>query len=168
MPSPRVFPLLASVAALIALAIPPPARADATGAELTAAFVYNFVLFTEWPEQALPPGEALTICAAGGAASQYDALRQLHGRKASGHALSVAAGLEQPCHVAFYRTGTGATHVQPGTLTVCEGSSTTCGDAMITLLRDGNRVRFDVDARRARRGGLSFSSKLLRLARHVR
>ena len=161
-------PALASIAVVIAFAIAPPARAQVSEAELKAAFVYNFVLFTEWPEQALQPGQALTICAAGSAASQYDALRQLDGRMAAGHALAVAAGRDPPCHVAVYRTGAGPGAVAPGTLTVCDGPPAACGDAMITLLREGDRVRFDVDAERARRGGLSFSSKLLRLARQGR
>jgi len=145
-----------------------PARAQVPEAELKAAFVYNFVLFTEWPASALPVDGVLTICAGGSAASQYDALWQLDGRKAAGYRLAVTEGHGRPCHVAVYRAGTGGGLVQPGTLTVCDGPASACAGAMITLLRERDRVRFDVDAERTRSGGLVLSSKLLRLARQVR
>jgi hypothetical protein len=50
---------------------------------------------------------------------------------------------------------------------VCDGPRYACNGAVITLLREGDRIRFDVDTVRARARGLSLSSKLLRLARRV-
>lgn len=159
---------LAAAGLAVALQSIGAARAQVPEAELKAAFIYNFVLFTDWPPSALTADGVLTICAGGSAGSQYDALRQLHGREAAGYRLVVSDGHDGPCQVAVFRAGAGEPLVQPGTLTVCDGPAAACGGAMITLLRERDRVRFDVDAGRIRNGGLVLSSKLLRLARQVR
>ena len=158
---------LASFALLAGFAAAPSAPAQVPEVELKAAFVYNFVLFTEWPAATLPAGRPLTICADASGA-QLGALRQLEGRTVGGHALSISADPAGRCHVVLYEHAADAGTGAAGTLTVCDGPSSTCRDAVITLLRDGDRVRFDVDASRARARGLSLSSKLLRLAREVR
>jgi hypothetical protein len=160
-----VFALAAALAAAWG------ARAQVSEAELKAAFVYNFALFTEWPRDVLGDDQNLLVCAKLDD-RQLDALRRLQGRTVAGHtiAVSAAAGDAGRCHVVLYDPDA---HIPPaaeataGALTVCDGPRYACADAVITLLREGDRIRFDVDAGRARAQRLSLSSKLLRLARRV-
>jgi hypothetical protein len=151
-----------------ALAAAQAAHAQVSEVELKAAFVYNFALFTDWSQELLPAGKPLSICARA-AAPQTDALRQLRGRTVSGHAVSVSASPDAgPCHVLLYQPDASPTPAAPGALTICDGPAPACRDAVITLVREGDRIRFDVDSAQARARGLSLSSKLLRLARRVR
>lgn len=164
----RASTVLALVAALAAAWN---TRAQVSEEELKAAFVYNFALFTEWPPDALPDGQALLVCVTPDE-RQLEALRRLQGRTVAGHPIAVtaAAGEDDRCHVVLYDSDA---HVLPagtaaaGALTVCDGPQYACHDAVITLAREGERIRFDVDAARAKARRLSLSSKLLRLARRV-
>lgn len=146
-------------------------RAQVSEAELKTAFVYNFALFTEWPHDVLGDGQDLLVCATPDG-RQLDSLRRLQGRTVAGHAISVgtATGNADRCHVVLYDPDAHtppATGTTEGALTVCDGPSYACADAVITLLREGDRIRFDIDSARARAQRLSLSSKLLRLARRV-
>lgn len=144
------------------------AHAQVSESELKAAFVYNFALFTDWSQARLPEGEQLSICAIT-TASQADALRRLGGRTVAGHDVRVPASADAgPCHVLLYQPDAMLPSTAARALTVCDGPVPDCRDAVITLVREGDRIRFDVDSARARAKGLALSSKLLRLARHVR
>ena len=52
-------------------------------------------------------------------------------------------------------------------LVICDGCQPRDGLTAVVLVREGNRIRFDVDPEAAARSGVSFSSQLLRLARRV-
>ena len=71
-----------------------PARALAGGdavaaSALKAAFLYNFAKFTEWPTDALAPGQRLALCVVGDA-SVADALSQtIKGHSIEDHELTV-------------------------------------------------------------------------------
>lgn len=153
------------------MAAAPVGHAQVSEAELKAAFVYNFALFTQWPVDALPDGQKLLVCTAAGE-QQLRALRALQNKTVAGHAIAVtgSAGEADRCHVVLYdphAPDLPAGAAGAGALTVCDGPRYACGDAVITLLREGDRVRFDVDAGRAKARRLSLSSKLLRVARRV-
>jgi len=85
--------LCALLTAVIVVGIP--ARSLAGGdtvavAALKAAFLYNFVKFSEWPADALAPGQRLTMCVVGDSAVA-DALGQtIEGHAIDGHELVVA------------------------------------------------------------------------------
>jgi len=146
-------------------------HAQVSEAELKAAFVFNFALFTEWPPDALSDGQKLLVCATRDE-RQMEALRRLQGRTVAGHQIAVtaSAGRTDRCHVVLYDPDARVLPTESaaaGALTVCDGPQYACADAVITLLREGDRIRFDVDAAHARERRLSLSSKLLRLARRV-
>ena len=137
-------------------------------AELKAAFVYNFAMFTEWPRDALADGQSLLVCTTPDDDRQLGALRRLRGKTVAGHPIAVTSspGANDRCHVVLYAAGAPiAAAATVGALTVCDGPR--CSDAVIMLLREGDRIRFDVDAARAKARRLTLSSKLLRLARQV-
>ena len=143
-------------------------HAQVSEAELKAAFVYNFALFTEWPPGTLADGQKLLICTTRDE-RQLQALRRLQDKTVAGHQIAVTAstGEADRCHVVLYARALPADAAAKGALTVCDGPRYVCADAVITLLREGDRIRFDVDVTRAKARGLSLSSKLLRVARRV-
>lgn len=164
----RTFPLLAMMVAMAAARM---GHAQVSETELKAAFIYNFALFTQWPADALPDGQKLLVCTTAGE-KQLQALRRLQDKTVAGHPVAVTATASEAdrCHVVLYDPRT--RELPPpaaaaGALTVCDGPRYACPDAVITLLREGDRVRFDVDATRAKARRLSLSSKLLRVARRV-
>jgi hypothetical protein len=52
-------------------------------------------------------------------------------------------------------------------LTVGEAEGFLSGGGAIEFVREGNRVRFDINVETARRAGLNISARLLQVARHV-
>jgi ABC-type amino acid transport substrate-binding protein len=161
----RVLIVLTAAAALAAA---PTSHAQVSEAELKAAFVYNFALFTEWPSDTLVDGQKLLICAPPDE-RQLEALRRLQNRTIAGHQIAVtgSAGETDRCHVVLYSSVLPGEVAAAGALTVCDGPPSACADAVIKLLREGDRIRFDVDVTRAKARRLSLSSKLLRVARRV-
>lgn len=154
--------LLAAVALLPALAL-----AQVDESRLKAAFVYNIVAFASWDSG--PAGNRLQICAVTG--SQLDVeLAALAGRMVGRRRISVQRGsVDAGCNVVVHAAAAGllATATPDAALLVCDGCLNGDGVSAVLLARDGDRVRFDVDAGVAARSGIGFSSQLLRLARRV-
>jgi hypothetical protein len=154
--------LLASLALVPALAL-----SQVDESRLKAAFVYNIVAFASW--QGAAAAEPLHICAVTG--SQLDIeLAALSGRMVGRRKINVQRGSVDPaCDVLVHAGGTGAlpAATPASALVVCDGCTVGDGHSAVLLARDGDRVRFDVDAGAANRSGVAFSSQLLRLARRV-
>ena len=144
--------------------------------ELKVAFLYNFALYTEWP---LPLADSLTFCLVGynDLGSALDALssRQIGGKPIVLRHLEIQDSHADTgaCHVMYSATLSEAKLAkvandlrQKPILSIAEGAGAEY--SMIGLARDGNRLVFDINNSRARAAGLTFSSKLLRLARSVR
>jgi hypothetical protein len=145
------------------------ARSQVDADTLKAAFIYNFAVYTTWPTPARDPA-TLTLCVDGTSALS-PALRMLAGKVVQHRSLAVRETVPSEdageCDILIVAPATPVPAPPArGLLTVCD-----CGDArgvsaaMIALVREGDRLRFDVDRRRASAAGLSLSSKLLRLAR---
>jgi hypothetical protein len=165
---------LGVAACLAALLAWPGARADiappvAPESELKAAFLVNFILFTDWPRDVDAP--EYRICIFGGTAPAF---ARLESRSVRGRPLRVmdnpAPAQWRHCQV-MYATDAAAGReawqaaVGQPILTVSEGHD---APGMLRLFVEGGRVRFAADLDAARAAGLTFSSKLLRLAREVR
>lgn len=160
--------------------------------DLKAAFVFNFAAFIDWPE-GIRPGERLVLCDAA-APGLSRALAGLEGKSVHGHlvehrrirgwnqvdgchALVLARGGlgsgtdsdSADADAATRGVGAGAppgSHAR-GLLTVAEDGEAGRNGAVITLVRDGSRIRFDVDTAAAAQAEVTLSSKLMRLARRV-
>lgn len=168
----------AAVAAL-ALALAGPALAQPAQPvqeyALKAAFVFNFAVFTEWPQDALADGAPISLCA-NASNPMLGALAQLKDKLVNGHRVAVRATAAplRSCHVLLLdrsdrerwaqikRELAGAT-----VLTVSDDEAISLDGAIIGLSLAERRVGFDVDLSAARAARLSLSSKLLRLARSV-
>jgi hypothetical protein len=134
--------------------------------ELKAAYIYNFALFTTWPEPGAPRSPFYVCANADGAL--WSGLSTLSGKPVDGHPWTVvdlphAKG--QRCHIAVLaRNAERPAFLGNGVLVVRDGGH---GAASIVLVDDDEHIRFDVDTQDAARNGLRFSSRLLRLARNV-
>jgi len=158
-----------------------PAPAVAQGVpeqDLKAAFVYNFLLFTDWPSDVAADGATVNLCV-----NQNSALRQslsgLHGKPAKGKRVEVRAlaGIDglSSCHVLVVDGNDRNRWPQirkaldsQSILTIADDEDIGHDGSMISLAMAESRIVFDIDTRPARQARLVLSSKLLRLARKVR
>lgn len=141
-------------------------------AEMKALYIYNFALFTVWPESTR---ESITFCALGddGVAQ---AMRRFDGRTLKGRQVRVArltalSNVER-CDVLF--VGAREESALPQVLAeLRESAVMTVTDALsnpatgFQLALDGARLVFDVNLDACRRANLTPESRLLRLARQV-
>lgn len=146
---------------------------------LKAAFLYNFAKFAEWPAQSFSAaGAPLELCIAGdnpfrGALVTTTAGKRVHARPLK---VSPVAGIKNldGCHVLFVGPMTKrqmarlilATRKRP-ILTVSESAEFARAGGIIHLKTVNKKVRFVINLDAAKRAGVKFSSKLLRLAEIV-
>lgn len=181
MKSPPSSRLIRWFAALTAVTywLPLPAQTMAAVAEdrLKAAFVYNFILFTDWPADALGEGAPLNLCVNADSALR-PALADLGGKLVKGRRILVqpfaVPGAVRNCQVVFLDSldrdhwpriskNLGSASV----LTISDDDDIGHSGAVIALDLVDNRIAFDIDLKSARQARLVLSSKLLRLARTV-
>ena len=65
---------------------------DVTEASLKAAFIHNFVKFTEWPRDVLPPAAPLVACVLGDPAFGDVLSHYVKGHPVDGHDIVVPHG----------------------------------------------------------------------------
>lgn len=183
---------VASIAASGLFCAPSPLRADpaATAAPTSpevvkAAYVLNFIRFTEWPAEALPEGAPFVVGVSADRVLE-DALfrltdgQQIRGRRIRVIRLRTTRDLAD-CHL-VYLDGEITVNEEPAVpvaealaaigdrpvLTVSSHDEFLSRGGMLNLYRDGSNLRFEIAPDRAAAAGLRFSSQLLRLARIVR
>lgn len=142
------------------------AGAQLRDVELKAAFIYNFVQFTVWPDTGRMR-EPFLVCASPDSAL-WSSLLSFNGKLVNGRSWSTVdvASQARPgdCSVLVLARSGERPAPAPGMLVVRDGAGR---GAAINLVDGDEHVRFDVDTEEAARSGLRFSSKLLRLARNV-
>jgi hypothetical protein len=164
----------------LALALLPAAAASAAETSLPsvkAAFAYNFIKLTAWPEARFASATApLDVCVIKGDPME-DALREsLDGKPAGARTLAVKAVAGEDtfasCHALYLgaqlspRYGTLMSRaVTHGVLVVDEGAQFSWPDGMLRLFTEQNRVRFELNLDALERAGLKVDPRLIRLAR---
>ena len=148
--------------------------------EVKAAYLYNFSKYVEYPASAFTGEDAGTfrICvlADPGFVKAVDAIivgETIDGRTVT-RQIPDSAGAARACHILFVGRAE-MDRAQQLLAAVEHAPVLTVGDAgdflkrggAIAFIRDGDRVRFDVNVTEAHRGGLEISSRLLRVARRV-
>lgn len=152
-----------------------PTRAQVDLYSLEAAYIYNFTEFTEWPPA--QAGGTLVVCVNPRTALGAT-LAKLGGRVVSGKTWNVKPIPEGTgiagCNVfivedAASSAATRAANAREAPMLIVRAaeSETNDGPYVVTLVREGDRLRFDIDNKEAVRRHLGLSSKLLRLARNV-
>ena len=148
---------------MAALAVAGGCFAQADENALKAAFVYNIIAFSQWER---PNDGTLTICVQSDAALQA-AIETLEAKRLDGRRLRVADGAAtNDCDVRVHRAQTVVTPVAD-VLVICDSCQLPNRTSAVSLVREGNKLRFDVDVARARTDRIALSSQLLRLARRV-
>lgn len=142
-----------------------------------AAFLYNFALYTDWPSL---PDEAFEFCVLGkdpfGTHLDRIGRKKLQGKAI--HIRRLGANQEvKNCHLLFVPAAEkdiylrmAAALSQQAILTVTDAQQMDekLSIIMISLVPEGERYTFDINQGAAKIAGLTFSSKLLHLARNVK
>lgn len=156
----------------------PSAFAQVDESALKAAFVYNIVAFATWSEAgdanagadagAKADPDPLVICTDTGTPLS-SAIGDLTGKTIGRRRILVhPASAEGSCNVLVHANRTDPVDTATShALVICDGCELPNGTAAVALVREGNRIRFDVDPASAAKAGVGFSSQLLRLARRV-
>ena len=165
-----------AVTALICVCLCGPARADNrdTEVKITAAFVFNFCKFVDWPQE---PGPRMTIKVLGGPDRAAD-FGSIAGKSVRNCTLEIAASNSppeaDPCQVFFIPADRaddvpavlGALEGRP-VLTVSDSEGFCDRGGMIEMNNIRGKLRFCVNSTAAERVGLTISSQLLKMARRV-
>jgi len=145
--------------------------------EVKAAFLFRFLAYVEWPETAFPNTNAPIVVGVLGADEVQAALSAMvAGRSAQGRAIEVRRLNEgepsKGCHMLFVGSGADVDLSrlarQPGLLVVSDVKGSIDNGAMISLVRVGNNVRFQVAPEAAERSGLRISSRMLAVAQLIK
>jgi len=164
------------VAALV-IASPTAYSAGFTGSELTAALVYRFASFVEWPPDAI--GEGPVVIGVLGADDVSDALETMtRGRSIEGRSLKVErlddVRRANRCHIVFMGSkvadrrqalleAIGTANV----LTLSDSDGFVGRGGMVEFVRHRRRVAFKVHRGAVARAELRVSPRILELAEEV-
>lgn len=140
---------------------------------LKAAFLYNFISFTEWPAGT---GSTLNLCIYGPDPFGED-LDKLQSRSVAGRTLAVrrtnsASGLGT-CQIVFItrpmmeNLSSVLGSLSSPVLTVADSPGAARQGVAINMGTEQNKINFEANLGAARSSGVNLSSKLLRLAREV-
>lgn len=158
-----------------AWAMPPAAVSEY---ELKAAYLYNFAMFTTWPQERMEEKDSALVFCVFAQDAQAASIAGLQARKIRDRSIRVRQ-IETPedgrgCHVLFF--GAKSTEAIPsilevvrdtGTLTVTDVADSIRKEAVISMAIENGKLAFDVNLLNARRARLTLSSKLLKLARYT-
>lgn len=143
--------------------------------DMKAAFIFNFAVFTEWPNETLAANAPISVCA-NPASPMFGALRTLGDKLVNGHRVNVRESVAplRGCHVLVLDRSDRERWVQwkrdlagATVLTVADDHAIGTDGAVIALTVEDKRIGFDIYLAPARSARLNLSSKLLRLARSV-
>ena len=147
---------------------------------LKALYSYKFALFTEWPEEKLNDGStALEFCIIGRNPFGQSALEAIQGKPVKEKSIQVemyeSGVLSEEslnsCHVAFI--GNSELQRLPALLsslqhfpilTVSDIAGFSSRGGMITLIKSGDHIQFEINPDAIKQAGLKVSSKIIELA----
>lgn len=167
----------AGVVASLCLALGPrlqAAEAQPAEYQVKAAYLYNFITFTEWPANA---GAELTVCVYGPDPFGPD-LDALSGKRAAGRSIKVArittVELLDSCQVVFLAREVISNlprildQVRGKTmLTIADSPGAARDGVAINMVNEADRVAFEVNLPAVHAQGLNLSFQVLRLASEV-
>lgn len=175
----RTVAVIALLTATLGATAPAQPDASSLEAELKATFLYQFTRYAEWPARSFGAGQQspFKVCVLAGSAFTESVDRVLRGEMAAGRPM-IRAVPETPsaarsCHILYIQQNEGeltrylsAVRDTP-VLTVSDSPDFLSSGGHIALVRDNNRIRFDINLAAARQSGLTLRSQLLRVARKV-
>lgn len=178
----RFFSVLALVAVFL---LPAFAEEKVFGEDtLKALYSYKFALFTEWPEAKLNDGNAaLEFCIIGKNPFSQAALEAIQGKPVKNKIIQIeyyhSGVLSEEslnnCHVAFVSSS--ETSRLPALLdalhpfsilTVSDIPGFSKYGGMITLIKSGDHIQFEINPEAINQAGLAMSSKIIELGTLVK
>jgi len=173
----RLAPLcMAGISLAAQAALEPPLAAEHSEYEIESAMLYNFTKFVDWPGSALGAGGVPVVVGVWGDDGLFPVLAvALRNKTVYGHPVVVrrldSSADPRSCAVLFVGASDRkeiARIVQSvrgsPVLTIGELVQFSRLGGVLAFIRDGNRIRFEINLDAADRAGLQVSSKLLRLA----
>lgn len=152
-----------------------PAHAEpAKYGELEAAYIYNFTKFTSWPQTHGNRKNRLELCVYG-QDDITEKLRSLNGKKAQDKSIHITHSFTEEsldrCHALYvspsqrkrYEYILGILADRP-VLTIGNDSRFLDAGGIISLIRQEDRLRFEIDLDALQKSRIIISSKLLALA----
>ncbi|MDJ0738330.1 MAG: YfiR family protein [Gammaproteobacteria bacterium] len=157
--------LLALAACLRVDAAPP----TASEAAIKAAYVFNVVKFTEWPDAAFGNDDDPLVICTDARGEQRSALDSLVGKQTRERSVAVRGLPDRDltdCHVAVIedRANDGRLGGRQPVLTITTFDH---AESMVHVFVDGRRLRFAVRLPPAKQAAITFSAKLLGVAATV-
>ena len=157
------------------------AKSSFSGVAVKAAFLYNFLLFADWPESVFSSPEESIVIGILGEDSFGDVFKPVEGKPVNGKRLDIRrfkeeASLEalKQCHLLFLNPSLQTDMVKLieslkdfPVLTVSEQKAFLESGGMIRLFVLNNQVKFEVNQWAAKHAGIHLRSRLLRLASRV-
>jgi hypothetical protein len=150
----------------------------ASAPALKAAYLLNFVRFTEWPAAVLAPGAPITLCVVNNRAVSSFLADLTAGRLVEGHALVVATPKPDAlasCHLLFASdldsqaaAALMASVAGKPVLTVSDMDKFAERGGVADLFVDHGTIGFAINLAAAQRAGVRLSHKLLSLAKIVK
>lgn len=167
---------LAAAGLLSAVAVPAIA-ADSSLPSVKAAFAYNFVKLTAWPDARFAgPTSPLQVCVIKGDLMEEPLRASLAGKPAGARMIGVRqVGPDDSfatCHVLYLGTLMAPRYgalmgraVGKGVLVIDEGAQFSWPDGMIRLYTEQSRMRFEINLEALERARLKVDPRLIRLAK---
>jgi hypothetical protein len=171
--------IAATLLMAVVLARAPAAEQSVSAPGLTAAFLFNFAQFVEWPAHIVPPGADLVLCVVDDATVAGALEQTIKGRTVLGHqpvVKYVKSGAPlADCHV-LYLAGPDLKRALDAigpvkglcVFTVSDAGRFAETGGMVELIKDNGKMRFAVNMDALQRGGVRLSSRVLVLAKIVR
>lgn len=151
-----------------------PSLAPPTEYQVKAAFLYNFAKFVEWPAEAWAPGRTFVVTVLGEDPFGPVLDRTMAGKAVHDRPVEVRRASRpedvRGSHIVFVsgserrRLDRVLQHARRGVLTVGDTSGFAERGVIINFRLAENRVRFEINSRRAEEAGLRLSSQILKLA----
>jgi len=173
----RTFHKLVLIFALVLTSqVPSVSLADSISEyTIKAAFIYNFVRFTQWPDNS----NEIRVCIYGEDPFESN-IDNLNGKVSNGRVMRVIRTQLiddiKSCHIAFLNIIPPERHLFERALKTISGSNVlTVSDAanvinfgvMIGLFIDNDKVAFELNHTAAKISGLEISAQLIRLAKDI-
>ena len=176
--SARVARFVAAVLTIVGLAQPIAAQSLAAP-QLKGAYLFNFIQFIEWPADAVPSGDSLTLCIVNDEPVANAVDNTIKGRTVDGHSLDVRrlkVGERLPtCHLLYLgganlKESLAAVEAIKGVFVLTVSDATRFADTggMVELFVEGGRMKFAVNTDAMQRARIRLSSRVLGLAKIVR
>jgi len=157
-------------------------RQNSPKAKITALYLYNFLLFVDWPENAGCDSDTLKVCIFG-APALYEALKSMEGQRIGGKKLAIFSlttpeDLDESCQVLFAGEkekpalkellekvkGRRILTVSDNTEFISLGGMVSFKDPDTFEKSDGKAKRFIINLSAAQKSGLKIRSRLLRMS----